>query len=124
MKLLIDMNLSPRWLKIMAQAGIMAEHWSTLGSVVASDPEIMAVAKEGDYVVLTHDMDFGAILAATHGEKPSVVQIRSENVSPDVIGTMVIKALYQMAAELDKGALLTVEPSRTRLRVLPLRSGG
>ncbi|MBV8962871.1 MAG: DUF5615 family PIN-like protein [Hyphomicrobiales bacterium] len=124
MKLLIDMNLSPRWLKIMAQAGIMAEHWSTLGSVVASDPEIMPFAKEGDYVVLTHDMDFGAILAATHGEKPSVVQIRSENVSPDVIGTMVIKALYQMAAELDKGALLTVEPSRTRLRVLPLRSGG
>jgi len=124
MKLLIDMNLSPRWLKIMAQAGIMAEHWSTLGSVVASDPEIMPFAKEGDYVVLTHDMDFGAILAATHGEKPSVVQIRSENVSPDVIGTMVIKALYQMAAELDKGALLTVEPSRARLRVLPLRSGG
>ena len=71
MKLLIDMNLSPRWLKIMAQAGIMAEHWSTLGSVVASDPEIMAFAKEGDYVVLTHDMDFGAILAATHGEKPA-----------------------------------------------------
>ena len=123
MKLLIDMNLSPRWLKLMAQAGIVAEHWSKLGPVTASDPEIMAFASAEDYVVLTHDLDFGAILATTHGEKPSVVQIRSEDVSPDVIGTMVIKALRQMAAELEKGALLTVEPSRTRLRVLPLRLG-
>jgi len=43
--------------------------------------------------VLTHDLDFSAILAATHGEKPSVVQIRAEDVSPDVIGKQVIIAL-------------------------------
>jgi hypothetical protein len=28
-----------------------------------------------------------------------------------------------MAAELDAGALLTVDPNRTRLRVLPLQTG-
>ena len=71
----------------------------------------------------THDLDFGAILAATHGEKPSVVQIRSENVSPDAIGKPVIAALKQMTAELDGGALLTADPNRPRLRVLPLLSG-
>jgi predicted nuclease of predicted toxin-antitoxin system len=84
----------------------------------------MAFAKANGYVVLTFDLDFGAILATTHGEKPSVVQIRSEDVNPDAIGTLVIKALQQMRAELDKGALLTVEPSRTRLRILPLQSIG
>lgn len=36
-------------------------------------------------VVLTHDSDFDSILAATHGEKPSVVQMRVADVSPDVI---------------------------------------
>ena len=71
---------------------------------------------------LTHDLDFSAILAATQGNKPSVVQIRSEDVSPDVIGRSVIGALQQMTAELEEGALLTVDPSRTRLRVLPLQS--
>ena len=72
-------------------------------------------------MVLTHDLDFSAILAATHGEKPSVVQIRADDVSPDVIGKQVIIALRQMASELEEGALLTVDPNRTRLRVLPLR---
>lgn len=124
MKLLVDMNLSPRWVGLLAAAGIEAAHWSTLGATNAPDSEIMAYASANDYVVLTHDLDFGAILAATHGEKPSVVQIRAEDVSPDVIGKPVIAALRQMASELADGALLTVDPDRTRLRVLPLPSRG
>ena len=73
--------------------------------------------------MLTHDLDFGSILATTHGAKPSVVQIRAEDVSPDTIGKQVIAALRQMASELDDGALLTIDPKRTRLRVLPLPRG-
>lgn len=121
MKLLVDMNLSPRWIGVLADAGIDAAHWSTLGANNAPDSQIMSYAHANDYVVLTHDLDFSAILAATHGEKPSVVQIRADDVSPDVIGKQVILALRQMASELEEGALLTVDPNRTRLRVLPLR---
>ena len=120
MKLLVDMNLSPRWISTLAAAGIESKHWSTLGAGNALDTEIMAFAAANDYVVLTHDLDFGAILAATQGEKPSVVQIRAEDVSPDVIGAPVVAALRQMAEELEAGALVTVDPNRTRLRVLPL----
>ena len=80
----------------------------------------MAYAAANDYVVLTHDLDFSAILAATHGEKPSVVQIRAEDVNPDRIGAQVAAALRQMESELQEGALLTVDPNRTRLRLLPL----
>ncbi len=120
MKLLVDMNLSPRWIPVLTGAGIDAVHWSALGANNAPDSEIMAYARVSGYVVLTHDLDFGAILAATHGEKPSVVQIRADDVSPDVIGTQVIAALRQMASELEDGVLLTIEPTRTRLRVLPL----
>jgi predicted nuclease of predicted toxin-antitoxin system len=81
----------------------------------------MAFAKANDYVVLTHDLDFGAILAATGRDKPSVVQIRARDVSPDAIGTPIIDALRQMTEELDAGALLTVDPNRTRLRILPFQ---
>lgn len=122
MKLIVDMNLSPRWVGVLKNAGIEAVHWSTLGPNNAPDSEIMAYANANNYIVLTHDLDFSAILAATHGEKPSVVQIRAEDVSPDVIGQQVISALHQMALELEEGALLTIDPSRTRLRVLPLQS--
>jgi predicted nuclease of predicted toxin-antitoxin system len=80
----------------------------------------MAFARAGGFVVLTHDLDFGAILAATGGAKPSVVQIRAEDVSPSAIGRQVLAALGQVARELEEGALLTVEIGRARLRLLPL----
>jgi predicted nuclease of predicted toxin-antitoxin system len=122
MKVLVDMNLSPRWIEVLVDAGVPAVHWSSVGAHNAPDPEIMAYAAAHNYVVLTHDLDFSAILAATHGEKPSVVQLRADDIRPEAIGRQVVAALEQMAAELDAGALLTVDPIRTRLRVLPLRS--
>ena len=79
------------------------------------------LCQQKGYVVITHDLDFGAILAATQGEKPSVVQIRADDVSPAAIGSQVIGALRQMATELESGALLIIDPVRTRLRVLPLQ---
>jgi predicted nuclease of predicted toxin-antitoxin system len=66
-------------------------------------------------------LDFGAILATTRREKPSVVQIRNEDVSPDAIGKQIVTALRQMASELEEGALLTVDLNRMRLRLLPLQ---
>jgi len=120
MKFLVDMNLSPRWVPVLVDAGIEATHWTSLGAPDAPDSEIMDFAKAHDYVVRTHDLDFSAILAATRGDKPSVVQIRAEDVSPDVIGLAVIDAVRQMRLELADGALVSVDPSRTRLRLLPL----
>jgi predicted nuclease of predicted toxin-antitoxin system len=122
MKLLIDMNLSPRWVKTLVQAGIEATHWSEVGAPNSSDAAIMAFARDKGYVVLTHDLDFGAILAATKAGKPSVVLIRGENVCPERVAPSIIRAVRQMAAALEKGALLTVDPVQARLRVLPLRS--
>jgi predicted nuclease of predicted toxin-antitoxin system len=121
-KLLVDMNLSPHWVDRLNAAGLPAVHWSGIGRMDAPDVEIMAYAAKYDYVVLTHDLDFSAMLAATQGTKPSVVQIRSDNLSPAAIGEPLIAALQQMTPELAAGALLTVDPGRTRVNLLPLRS--
>ena len=120
MRILIDMNLSPRWVDVLADAGIECIHWSSVGESTASDSFIMAFAKGAGYVVLTHDLDFGSILAATHGDKPSVIQIRSRTLSTAAIGPFVVKTLIQMEAEIESGALLTIEPPRARIRLLPL----
>ncbi len=122
MKLLIDVNLSPRWVASLANAGWQAIHWSEVGKANASDLEIFTYAAVNNCVVITHDLDFGAILAITHGKKPSVVQIRSVDMSPESIATQTIAALRLAQAEMEAGALLTVEPERTRLRILPLRA--
>ncbi len=120
MRLLVDMNLSPQWVNLLGSVGIEAAHWSTLGAPNAPDSEIMAFAGANGYVVLPHDLDFSAILAATHGEKPSVVQIRAADLSLGAIGKRVVSAILQVAGELEWGALITVDPNRTRLRILPL----
>jgi predicted nuclease of predicted toxin-antitoxin system len=71
---------------------------------------------------VTHDLDFGAIPAITRGEKPSVVQIRNQDVTVEPLGPTVIAALRLLSAELEQGALLTIEMDRTRARLLPFRS--
>jgi predicted nuclease of predicted toxin-antitoxin system len=120
MKLLIDMNLSPKWIVLLKNSGFEALHWSNVGQTNARDSEIMAWAAANGYVVVTHDLDFSAILAVTQGVAPSVVQIRAEDVSPDVIGTKIARALHQMESELEAGALLSIDDKTMRLRILPL----
>ena len=44
MKLLLDMNLTPRWVPYLESAGIEALHWSKVGRANAPDEEIMAYA--------------------------------------------------------------------------------
>jgi predicted nuclease of predicted toxin-antitoxin system len=71
-------------------------------------------------ILLTQDLDFSAILAATGARTPSVVQVRAENLDPNVIAPAVVRALKQLAGELAASALVSVDPGRTRLTVLPL----
>lgn len=119
------MNPSPRWVDDLKAAGIESAHWSTIGPADARDPVILDYGALHSMVLLTH-LDFSAILAATGARTPSVVQIRSENLDPSLIAPAVIRALSQLAAELAAGALVSVEPGRARLTVLPVgaSSGG
>ena len=120
MRLLIDMNLSPKWVGFLADAGFEAQHWSALGAANAADPELMAYAKAHGFVVLTHDLDFGAILAASGSDGPSVVQIRADNLGLGEIGEQVIIALRQAEGAIASGALVTIDPRRSRITLLPI----
>jgi len=106
--------------EFLAQAGFQAAHLSTLGAANAPDPDLMAYAKAHDYFILTHNLDFVAILAATGGDAPSVVQIRADDLSPAVMGTQIISALRQSADEMLAGALVTIDPRRARITMLPI----
>ena len=120
MRLLVDMNLSPTWLSVLRQAGFKAVHWSEVGTPDAPDRELMRWAAANQYVVLTSDLDFGAILAASGRAGPSVVQIRSDLLTPAAIGGAVLRAIEQTRNELAAGALVSVDLHRARVRVLPL----
>ena len=118
--IVVDMNLSVEWIPFLNQAGWPAVHWSDVGDPHAEDATIMAWALRAGRVVFTHDLDFGTALALTHAGGPSVIQVRSQRVLPEHIGSLVLAALKQYEAELSAGALVVVEETRCRVRILPL----
>ena len=123
MKVLLDMNLSPRWVRFLEQEGFEAVHWSTVGDPRATDAAIMAWASQNGYVVFSHDLDFSALLAATQVAGPSVVQVRTQDVMPDAIGRDVVRVLRLRAADLEEGAVVSIDKVTSRVRVLPIRRG-
>ena len=121
MKILLDMNLSPLWVPVLTQAGFKAVHWSTIGKPTARDSELMLWAKQNQYVVFTHDLDFGDILAATKADAPSVIQVRDQDIRPESSGSTVISALKQFREQLESGALIVIDQNKVRARILPIR---
>jgi predicted nuclease of predicted toxin-antitoxin system len=109
--------------RVSPAAGIQAEHWPALGDSRATDRVIMAYAREHGFAVFTHDLDFGNILAVTHALGPSVIQVRTQEPVPDVIGELVVAAIDEHRALLDRGALVTIELDKLRARVLPIVPG-
>ena len=120
MRLLVDMNLTRRWVEFLRQHSIESKHWSDVGEFDAGDPEIFSYARQHDFVVFTHDLDFSALLAQGRANKPSVIQIRHPKPRPQDCGPQVVQAIRAAAAELATGALLSVEPGRHRVRILPI----
>lgn len=120
MKILIDMNLSPEWVDEFSHHGIEAIHWASVGKFDAPDVHLMEWARDNDYIVFTHDLDFGTALALTNAEKPSVIQVRTQDVTVNHLKSMVIKTLLEHATLLKQGALLILDEYKKRVRILPL----
>ncbi len=121
MKVLIDMNLSTKWVPVLEQHGWHAVHWRDIGEPHASDNTIIAWAREKGYIVFTQDLDFGTLLATTYVQKPSVIQVRIQNALPKNLGPWLARILQQHETALESGALLTVTEDRTRVRILPFK---
>ena len=80
----------------------------------------MLWAQQNSCVLLTADLDFSAILAATGRNGPSVVQIRSDLLNADAIGPNVLHVVTNLYRELEAGAIVTLDRHRMRIRILPL----
>jgi predicted nuclease of predicted toxin-antitoxin system len=119
MRLLIDMNLAPRWVEYLIEAGHDAIHWCVAGPVNAKDREVCDYRH--DYVLLTNDLDFPQILAYTRDAAPSVILLRGEPLVPRSFGSALLHAIELCQQEIIRGAIVTLDWSgKPRARVLPL----
>jgi len=120
MRLLVDMNLPPSLARFLSQNGFECFHWSEIGAGDESDAAVFSWAASHEAAVVTHDMGFSAMLAATRGRGPSVVQVRVQDVLSEQFRRALLHALHSFKEQMEAGAIVVVEPARSRVRLLPL----
>lgn len=120
MRFLVDENLSRKWVRELVAHGHEANHWLDIGNRAAPDAAILLHARSVNAVVLTCDLDFGDILAATGSKTPSVLQLRSGRMRPERLMPRVLSAIVQYGRLLEEGVLLTIDLKKSRARALPL----
>jgi predicted nuclease of predicted toxin-antitoxin system len=120
LNIILDMNLSPELADVLVREGYNAVHWSSVGKIDALDSEIFEYAIRNDYVVFTHDLDFGIMLALTKSSKPSVIQVRTQNMYSKWFISEILAVLKEFKDELLQGSILTIDENKSRIRILPI----
>lgn len=121
MKLLVDANLSHKVAAGLRAAGHEARHLQEIGMQTSSDPAVLAVARDEERVLVTADADFGRLLALGGLTRPSVVLLRPAPRRNVEVLRLLVSLLPLVDPALSEGSLVVVEPSRIRVRKLPIR---
>ena len=120
MKFLIDNALPPRLADLLLEAGHNAVHVREYGISGAKDEEIVRRALAEDRIIVSADTDFGAILAAQEGNRPSFILFRdSDLMLADDYSNMLLPALPVLEPELMNGCVAVFRRGRLRVRRLP-----
>ena len=122
MKFLIDMNISPRTVQMLVDAGYDAIRVPRVLPANASDREILRWAGSHGYVIITQDMDFSSLIALQGGTEPSLLNVRLTSGDPVQIGERLLKIMPHIARDLNSGACITIDNTEVRVRNLPISS--
>jgi len=89
----------------------------------ATDTEIVAEAKRSNEIILTHDLDYGHLLAFSGAKAPSVVILRLRDLQLDEIILRLDAVWKDMEMPLLEGAVVSLSDQNLRIRMLPIASG-
>jgi len=120
-KFLVDNALSFRVAEMLREADYETVHVRDYGLEAAVDWDILERARLEDRVIISADTDFGTLLAQIQTRKPSFILLRWPGLRMAQDQTRVILAnLPNMMDDLNAGAVAVIEPSRVRIRTLPI----
>jgi predicted nuclease of predicted toxin-antitoxin system len=120
-RFLVDMNLATGVAAWLRSQGHDAVHLREAGLQQLGDEAVLAKAVAERRVVLTFDLDFADISAASAGAPVAVVIFRLRSAQTTQIIDRLQAVLASVAAEaLGEGAVVIVEPARLRIRRLPI----
>ena len=121
MRFLADAGISPKTVEFLRRAGHDAVHVRELSLQRAGDRQVAERARADGRVLLTFDLDFGAVLALGVLDRPSVVIFRLADERADAVNRRLEAVLAEQAQAIEAGALILVEDARYRIRRLPIR---
>lgn len=120
MKFFADMGISPDTVSWLRNQGHDAVHLHERGWDRLPDGEILERARDEGRVLLTHDLDFGQLLALSKATSPSVIVFRLADMRPDSVNRHLARVLKQAADDLARGAIVSVREGQIRVRALPI----
>jgi predicted nuclease of predicted toxin-antitoxin system len=121
MRFLCDMGVSRKVTAWLQSQGHECLHLGEEGFARLPNGEIFLKAIAEDRIILTFDLDFGEIVAMAGESITSVMVFRLQNTrAPHVIERLSV-ALTVASEPLLKGAIVTVEEARLRIRELPIQ---
>jgi predicted nuclease of predicted toxin-antitoxin system len=84
------------------------------------DDRIVAKAQDEERAIVTHDLDFGRIVALSGDSVPSIVTLRLSDMTPTRVNTALETVLTEAIQSLERGALVTITDGGIRVRALPI----
>ncbi|MEJ2210209.1 MAG: DUF5615 family PIN-like protein [Anaerolineae bacterium] len=120
MRFLADMGISPRTVAFLQNLGHDAVHLHEQGLGRLPDPAILQKARDEARVLLTHDLDFGELMAASGADLPSVIIFRLRNMRPEEVNAYLGELVAEYQQALEEGAIASVSEGQIRLRSLPV----
>lgn len=121
MKLLIDESLQHALARVLNDAGHDAVHIVDLDMRGAPDEDVLSTAADDGRTLITADTDFGTLLALSNAAGPSVILLRRSGRRLPERAQLILTVIELVDAQLKRGAVVTVEGSRLRIRELPIR---
>ncbi len=120
MRFLADMGISPKVVDILERLGHQAVHLQQQGLHRLRDSAILEQARKEGCILLTHDLDFGDLLAARGADLPSVIIFRLRNMRPERVELYLLNIVSRYPKALEDGTIITVTEGRVRVRNLLL----
>lgn len=114
------MGLAVSTARHIRSMGHDATHLLDQGLHRLSDEQIVEKALEEDRVILTHDLDFGRIVALSRSGFPSVITFRLNDMRPVTVNHVLDDLLSRLGSDIESGALVSVSDQSIRVRPLPI----
>jgi predicted nuclease of predicted toxin-antitoxin system len=120
MKFLADMGISPHTVAYLKDHGHDAVHLHEQNLDRLPDTAIFEKARRENRTILTHDLDFGELVAASGATLPSIIVFRLRNMHPEKVNHYLRSIIEAHEEALEQGAVVSAAEGQIRVRLLPI----